>query len=195
MRSRYTKVVFAALVGLGTAGVVAHQAPRTHDDHAAGTTRSSPGDSPWNRGKPPKDWWAEIERSHGHVGPWNVLGWRIGQAALREFEADWGCHTLDIVCCIPLETPYSCMADGLTIGTGNSIGRLDIRLAEVMSVELVQVCIRRKDGQGPVLVFEPRMEYMKRIRQRPVEELEGLSRECRKMRDGELFRIRRIESN
>jgi len=193
MRRFYRKVLLAGVVGLGAAGVVAHQAHDSSGQRAKGLTRSTPGDNPWNQGRPPKDWWAETKRIHGHVGPWNVLGWRIGQVALREFETDWGRHTLDIICYVPMETPYSCMADGLVIGTGNSIGRLDIRLAEVMSMDLIQVAIRRKDGQGPVLVFKPRLEYMKQIEARQVEELEPLSRECSNMDEGDLFRIERIE--
>jgi formylmethanofuran dehydrogenase subunit E len=129
---------------------------------------------------------------HGHVGPWNVLGWRIGQSALREFETKWGGHELDIVCYVPMRTPYTCMADGLVMGTGNCLGRLDIRLAEVMSMELVNVAVCRKDGTGPVLVFRPRLEYLRHIQKPKAEELEELSRECSRMKEEELFRIERI---
>jgi formylmethanofuran dehydrogenase subunit E len=120
------------------------------------------------------------------------LGWRIGQAALREFDVKWGRHDLDIICYIPMETPYSCMADGLVIGTGNCIGRLDIRLAEVMSLDLVHVAIRRKDGIGPVLIFKPETKYLKRIERRQVHELEKLSRQCINMKETDLFRIERL---
>lgn len=194
MRTVCLILALAASLGLGIATVVAHQAHQTRGQEAKGSTRSTPGENPWNQGQEPKDWWAETKRIHGHVGPWNVLGWRIGKAALREFETKWGRHTLDIICYIPMETPYSCMADGLVIGTGNSIGRLDVRLAEVMSRNLVHVAIRRKDGQGPVLVFKPMLEYLERIEARPVEELERLSRECASMDESGLFRIERIES-
>ena len=122
------------------------------------------------------------------------MGWRIGQAALREFDAKWGRHDLDIICYIPMETPYSCMADGLGIGTGNCIGRLDIRLAEVMSIDLIHVAIRRKDSTDPVLIFRPKSEYLKRIERRTVQELENLSQQCRIMKESDLFRIERLMS-
>ncbi len=150
------------------------------------------GDNAWNRGQAHEDWWGEIKRVHGHVGPWNVLGWRIGKAALREFNTKWGWHELDIICYVPIKTPYSCMADGLVIGTGNSIGRLDIRLAEVVSPDFIQVCIRRKDGTGPVLIFRPRRVYLKRIDAPKPEELEKLSRECSNMEETDLFEIERF---
>ena len=150
------------------------------------------GDNAYNRGRAPEDWWGQIERMHGHVGPWNVLGWRIGQAALRELNTKWGRHELDIICCVPIRTPYSCMADGLVIGTGNTIGRLDLRLAEVFSLNFIHVCIRRKDGTGPVLVFKPAQTYLRHIDAPKPEELEKLSRECSNMAEIDLFEVSQI---
>ncbi len=146
----------------------------------------------WNMGQAPEDWWGQIEHMHGHVGPWNVLGWRIGQAALREFDTKWGRHELDIICYVPVKTPYSCMADGLVIGTGNSIGRLDLRLAEVFSLNFIHVCINRKDGTGPVLIFKPVQTYLRHIDTPRPEELEKLSRECGDMAESDLFEVTRI---
>jgi len=93
-----------------------------------------------------------------------------------------------------MQTPYSCMADGLVIGTGNSIGRLDIRLAEVMSMDLIHVGVRRKDGAGPVLIFRPKVEYLRRIEAQPAKDLEKLSRECGVMNEGDLFEMKQIEA-
>ena len=166
----------------------------TSDEGHTHMSQSSPGENPWNQGKEPEDWWGTIKQMHGHVGPWNVLGWRIGKAASRELNAMWGRHELDIICHIPMKTPYSCLADGLVMGTGNSIGRLDIRLAEVMSMELIRVSVRRKDGTGPVLFFKPNVAYMNRIKGRAVEELEALSRECVDMSEPDLFEIERHQN-
>ena len=185
--------IVLGIFGLGIVAVLAHQDDPVSNARKSGVpSRSTPGENPWNQGQAPEDWWGEIKRVHGHVGPWNVLGWRIGQAALREFDAKWGRHDLDIICYIPMETPYSCMADGLVIGTGNCLGRLDIRLAEVMSADLIHVAIRRKDGTGPILILRPRSEYLKRIDAPKPEELERLSQECSNMEEIDLFKIERI---
>jgi formylmethanofuran dehydrogenase subunit E len=152
------------------------------------------GENEYNKGRAPEEWWSQIERMHGHVGPWNVLGWRIGQAALREFKTKWGLHELDIICYVPVRTPYSCMADGLVIGTGNTIGRLDLRLAEVVSLDFVHVCVRRKDGAGPILTFRPRLSYLKLIDAPKLEELEKLSRRCAEMPESGLFEVTRTMS-
>jgi formylmethanofuran dehydrogenase subunit E len=166
---------------------------RAAHSRASSTGDTVGADDAWNRGQAPKDWWNEIERMHGHVGPWNVLGWRIGQAALREFDVKWGRHELDIICYIPMETPYSCMADGLVVSTGNCIGRLDIRLAEVMSLELIHIVIRRKDRSGSILIFRPNSEYLRRIEKRQVHELEKLSRQCINIKESDLFQVERLE--
>ena len=160
-----------------------------HEHHFVGAVG---GDNDYNRGRAPEDWWGEIKHMHGHVGPWNVLGWRIGQATLHELDTKWGRHELDIICYVPLKTPYSCMADGLVIGTGNSIGRLDLRLAEVACMDLISVSVHRKDGTGPVLMFKPRSAYLRHIDAPKPEELEKLSRECSKMQEKDLFEIQQI---
>jgi len=180
----------ANLLGLALPG---HSDSPSADSAPAGPSRSAPGPNEWNRGREPQNWWEEIQRYHGHVGPWNVFGWRVGKAALREFGAQWGDHTLDVLVHIPLAMPYSCLADGLTVGTGNSIGRLDIRLAEVLDPSQIQISVRRKEVAGPTLVFHPNAAYLRKIESRPKEELESLARECQTIPESDLFDRVRID--
>ena len=156
------------------------------------SVHSLPGSNIWNQAEEPTNWWNEIKQAHGHVGPWNVLGWRMGKAALRELNTKWGQHELDIICHAPLAMPYSCAADGLAVGTGNSIGRLDLRLAEALSVAEFHVSVRRKDGTGPVLIFKPSRPYLESILNAPETQLESLARECGKLPEKELFSIERV---
>ena len=116
----------------------------------------------------------------------------MGKAALRELNAAWGQHELDVICYIPLKTPYSCIADGLVVGTGNSIGRLDIRLGEVMTMADVHVSVRRKDGTGPVLLLKPKVEYLEKIRSQPDEQLDALAHECGRLPEEKLFTIEKL---
>jgi formylmethanofuran dehydrogenase subunit E len=154
--------------------------------------QSKPGVNAWNSGQAASDWWAEIKRQHGHVGPWNVLGWRMAQAALRELKSEWGRHELEIICYVPPQTPFTCLVDGLSVGSGNSLGRLDLRLAEVMDYRQCFVAVRRKDGKGDLLEFRPHAAYLKSITNQPVEALERLSRECSEIREERLFTILRL---
>ena len=187
-------LILAALIlcGLGIGDLMYPKHVFSSSDESHHFVGAVGGDNDYNRGQEPEDWWAEIKHMHGHVGPWNVLGWRIGKAALREFDTKWGWHELDIICYVPLKTPYSCMADGLVIGTGNTIGRLDLRLAEVVSLDFIYVCARRKDGTGPILIFKPRREYLRHIDAPKPEDLEKLSRECSTMEESDAFEIQRI---
>jgi len=157
-------------------------------DHQS-ATHSHPGSNIWNQAQEPTNWWNEIKQTHGHVGPWNVLGWRMGKAALRELNAKWGEHEVDVVCHVPLAMPYSCIADGLVVGTGNSIGRLDLRLAEVLTVADIHVSVQRKVKTGPVLILKPSSEYLEKIRSSPDDELETLAHECGELPEQKLFTI------
>ena len=153
---------------------------------------SAAGSNMWNQAQESTNWWDAIKQVHGHVGPWNVLGWRMGKAALRELGATWGEHQLDIICHVPLKTPYSCIADGLIVGTGNSMGRLDIHLSEVATMNEIYVSARRKDGSGPVLLLKPNQKYMEKICNAPDSQLTPLAHECAKLPEKELFVIEKI---
>lgn len=176
-------VVAAGLAVLAAAG---HEAPDSRLVH------STPGSNAWNAGAAPADWYGEIRRYHGHVGPWNVLGWRIGQAALREFKSAWGKHELEVVCYVPPQTPFTCLVDGLQVGTGNSQGRLDLRMAEVLTWEESFVAVRRKDGKGGVVEFRPKSDYLKSIMGQPVEKLEALCQACSRTPEDKLFTLYRV---
>lgn len=174
-----------------------HDSPHEHEHSPAEISvrivrRASSGANDWNRGREPQDWWKEIENRHGHVGPWNVLGYRMGRAMLRELGTRWGSHEYIITAHIPPSTPYSCILDGLAVATGNSEGRLDLLWAEVALPELSHVSVRRASDRSLVLVFMPRPEYLERISRGSVADLEKQSRECEQMAEEELFTIRRI---
>jgi formylmethanofuran dehydrogenase subunit E len=192
----------AALAGGLTLLVLAPLSLRTDGDHAAPATpagrtnaifvQSQAGGNAWNVGQAAGDWWAEIKRQHGHVGPWDVLGWRIAQAAEKELKGEWGRHELEVICYVPPQTPFTCMVDGLSVGTGNSLGRLDLRLAEVLDYRQSFVAVRRKDGKGDILEFRPLPAYLKSITNQPVEALERLSRECSTKAEAEIFTVQRL---
>ncbi len=166
-----------------------------HDNETPAATQSTLGSNVWNQAQEPTNWWNEIKQQHGHVGPWNVLGWRMGKAALRELGGTWGQHELELICYVPLKTPYSCLADGLVVGTGNSIGRLDIRLGEVMTMADIHVSVRRKGGAGPVLLLKPDQKYLEKIRHQPDDQLAALSIECSQLPENKLFAIEQLPSS
>jgi len=68
---------------------------------------------------------AELIKFHGHLGPYIVLGYRMGRFARKEFnnspflQAEVHCRDTP---------PESCLADGIQLGSGCSYGRRKISI-------------------------------------------------------------------
>ncbi len=87
---------------------------------------------------------------HGHLGPYAILGWKIGLRAVELLGGKryFGIHTT--VRC-PDAPPPSCMVDGLQMSTGCTMGKRNIEL--IPSDEIV-VTVRRSEPPAEV-VFRP----------------------------------------
>lgn len=64
---------------------------------------------------------------HGHIGPYAVLGYRIGQRAMDALGAG-KYFDMDIEVTGPKTTPYTCLIDGLQVSTGCTLGKGNIAL-------------------------------------------------------------------
>jgi hypothetical protein len=69
---------------------------------------------------------SDLARFHGHLGPFIVLGYRMGRRALTELGADPFSMKAQ-VCCSGV-TPQSCLADGVQLGSGCTLGKGNIEL-------------------------------------------------------------------
>lgn len=72
---------------------------------------------------------AKVTAIHGAPGPWAVLGYRMGEAALLQLGLPRGSFDLMIVHHTPDKVQYSCIADGASAATGASVGKLNLKLA------------------------------------------------------------------
>lgn len=70
-----------------------------------------------------------IREFHGHIGPYVVLGYRMGLAARRILESP-GYFDLTVDVQTPLEPPPSCLVDGLQLGSGCTTGKGNLRVTE-----------------------------------------------------------------
>lgn len=68
---------------------------------------------------------AMIKSFHGHLGPYVVLGYRMGRIALRE-TGSAGHFGLDAKVFSILEPPHSCLIDGVQLGSGCTLGKRNI---------------------------------------------------------------------
>ncbi len=83
----------------------------------------------------------EAVRLHGHLGPWLVLGYKIGLRAVELL----GARSTDLFCTVymPRRRPFTCALDGVQAATGCTLGKLNIELREGG----VRFVFERRDGK------------------------------------------------
>lgn len=68
------------------------------------------------------------EKFHGHLGPFLVIGVRMGTTVRKILQADTKKETmLEIVVSVPLVTPFSCVIDGIQVTTQCTIGNQKLK--------------------------------------------------------------------
>lgn len=68
----------------------------------------------------------DLAAFHGHLGPYIVLGYRIGRYVRHHFCSDPFQMKANVFCeSIP---PQSCLADGVQIGSGCTLGKRNIEI-------------------------------------------------------------------
>lgn len=70
-----------------------------------------------------------LRQFHGHIGPFVVLGHRIGLRA-REVLGATKYFGMEVDVTGPKVTPYTCLIDGLQTGTGCTLGKGNITIGE-----------------------------------------------------------------
>ena len=69
-----------------------------------------------------------IERFHGHLGPYALLGYRMGQVANRELGAAG--KGKSAVVFTGLKPPTSCLVDGIQLSSGCTLGKGNIAVED-----------------------------------------------------------------
>jgi formylmethanofuran dehydrogenase subunit E len=70
-----------------------------------------------------------IREFHGHVGPYVVLGYRMGMLARRILESP-GYFDMTVAVESPLQPPPSCLIDGIQLGSGCTTGKRSLTVEE-----------------------------------------------------------------
>ena len=89
---------------------------------------------------------------HGHLGPYLVLGLKMGQVALKKIKAKkyFGINvSVGGVNC----KPKSCLIDGLQLATGATFGKGNIRKAGGITIEVVITNIKTEHPKSEILHF------------------------------------------
>ena len=94
---------------------------------------------------------------HGHLGPWAVIGYRVGERALRESGLQRSSKDLIVVHRCPEAVRYTCMLDGLHAATGASIGKLTLKHKVVPAEQLGTVVVNRAHGRQYHFTINPEL--------------------------------------
>jgi formylmethanofuran dehydrogenase subunit E len=71
----------------------------------------------------------EAVKLHGHLGPFLVVGVRMGGAAKRIFNQDArGSFGFHVMAKVPLVIPFSCTIDGIQVATHCTLGNQRLRI-------------------------------------------------------------------
>ncbi len=90
------------------------------------------------------------EEFHGHLGPWLVVGMRVGQAALERVDAR-KYFGVRVEVAVPPAPPVSCLVDGLQLGTGATTGKANL-VVSVADSPRVRVT-NTETGQSATITF------------------------------------------
>ena len=65
---------------------------------------------------------------HGHLGPFLVIGVRMGIIGVRELEAKDNGNALRVTAMLKYSVPFSCVIDGIQVATRCTIGNQKLKL-------------------------------------------------------------------
>lgn len=93
-----------------------------------------------------------LKTFHGHLGPYVVLGYRMGRLALEKTGSK-GHFDITAEVATLLEPPPSCLLDGLQIGCGCTLGKRNITVRE--SDKPAEALFTAKSGRKALIRLKP----------------------------------------
>jgi formylmethanofuran dehydrogenase subunit E len=132
-----------------------------------------------------------VRAVHGGTGPWAVIGYRMGERALKDLSVPRQSFQLKVVHKCPAEVQYSCVADGLQAATGTSPGKLNLKVEEVKLDDLCSIVEDRKTGRK--LRFTVKPELAKTITDLPYPKLAEAGERVARLPDDAIFRVDEVK--
>jgi len=129
----------------------------------------------------------EMERLktfHGHLGPWAVVGYRMGQTARKKFT-----NKLWVVVYTGTEPPMSCLIDGVQFTSCCTMGKGNIKIKDD------NLAMGMFYDEKAILEIRLKDKWRRKIDSETTKENEEeISMEVLQAKDEELFRITKAES-
>lgn len=76
----------------------------------------------------------EAANFHGHLGPFLVMGVRMGLIGMRKLGAKTNEEKLHVIAMVKPSVPFSCVVDGIQVATHCTIGNKKLRLRGSSSI-------------------------------------------------------------
>jgi formylmethanofuran dehydrogenase subunit E len=131
----------------------------------------------------------QLIQFHGHLGPYLILGYRMGMIGLRETGAKkYFGLTIEVHC--PAKPPERCLVDGLQYATGATYGKANIRVTKFS--DTISVLVKNNATKANVTIsFNPKWYQQFKKHLAPDEEkMHILSYNILQAPEQELFQIK-----
>lgn len=97
------------------------------------------------------------EQIHGHLGPFLVVGLKMGNLALEKLNAK-KYFGINVCADTGTITPMSCMLDGIQVSTGCTLGKGNIKVSDKRVPRAIF------ESNGTSCTIELRVEWLEKIR-------------------------------
>ena len=94
-----------------------------------------------------------IERFHGHLGPYAVLGYKMGKMACEKLGSDPFEKTVHVS--TGTTPPISCIIDGIQLGSGCTLGKGNIT---VTSEKIPKAIFSNKNGEKIIISLQEKVQ-------------------------------------
>ena len=132
---------------------------------------------------------------HGHLGPFLVLGIRMGLIGLRELRIERGNPKLRVTVMTKPSVPFSCVIDGIQAATICTVGNRKLKLRNSQKSILAKFQILQGNNVTVTLNLAKQEELKKRLSKlASSQEMERIARNVISMPEKELFKVRKLTS-
>ena len=102
----------------------------------------------------------KAEELHGHLGPFLIIGVRIGETAKRMLEVESN-EKLRATVKIPMKTPFSCILDGIQSTTQCTVGNQKLKIENSQREITVQFKLENPNNTLKIGVNQQIIEELK----------------------------------
>jgi formylmethanofuran dehydrogenase subunit E len=125
---------------------------------------------------------------HGHVGPFLVIGLKMGAAAKKALNvSDTERTHLTAEVAVPLHPPFSCLLDGIQVSTTCTIGNQRLQVKNSKTIQATFT--RQKDAKKVKITLTQNLSEQLEQKQKQNQLTEELALEIADMPENQLFNI------